>query len=342
MPASPAAPLSEARPQGGAATRRGVLLARGSALLVLCIWTSFILVARGSSRATLLPYDIAFLRFACSGLLVLPFAWVWRAALVRGLSEGAAPAEAGRVAFGRAVALALTGGFGYGLLAYGGFFLAPAAHAAVLLPGSLPLWSALGALWLLGERLTAARVCGLALILAGGAAIAGRSFAEAFEGAATWRGDLLFIGASMSWALYGVWCRRWRVGALPATAAIALVTLLLGVPAHAAAVAAGLVPSRLAEAGWGEIAFQAIYQGGLAMVVAGCAYTQVVAHYGPVRTTMFTAIVPPLAALAAVPVLGEPLAATALLGLACVTLGLLVGNGVVRLPRRRLGSDAAR
>jgi len=55
----------------------------------------------------------------------------------------------------------------------------------------------------------------------------------------------------------------------------------------------------------------------------------VVAHYGPVRTTMFTAVVPPLAALAAVPVLGEPLAASALLGLACVTLGLLVGIGVL-------------
>jgi drug/metabolite transporter (DMT)-like permease len=97
------------------------------------------------------------------------------------------------------------------------------------------------------------------------------------------------------------------------------------------------VPSRLASAPWGEIVFQAVYQGGLAMLVAGVAFTQVVAHYGPVRTTMFTSMVPPLAALAAVPVLGEPLAASALVGLACVTLGLLVGTGAVRWPGRVVG-----
>jgi drug/metabolite transporter (DMT)-like permease len=314
---------------------------------VLCIWVSFILVARGSARATLSPLDIAWLRFAFSGLVVLPLAWHLRHRLIAGLAgppvrepprvadaaAGAAGLAPWRIALRRAAALGLSGGVGYSLLAYSGFFLAPVSHAAVLLPGSLPLWSALGALVLLGERLTLARLAGVALILAGAAAVAGASMLDTFTqpqgGGSTWRGDLLFVAASITWALYGVLCRRWRIGALPATAAVALVSLVLFVPAYGLAVAAGLVPSQLAAAPWREIAFQAVYQGGLAMLVAGFAFTQVVSHYGPVRTTMFTAIVPPLAALAAVPVLGEPLAASALLGLACVTLGLLVGSGAI-------------
>lgn len=318
--------------------------ARLSALAVLVIWISFILVARGSARGTLTALDITWLRFVVSGLVVLPFAWHFRRALIAGLTVGF-DADIGSdlprgVALRRALALAYFGGLGYCLFAYHGFFHAPVAHAAVLLPGSLPLWSALAAWLLLGERLTAARLVGLALILAGGAAVAGDSLREALGGRGTWRGDLLFIAASLCWGVYGVLCRRWRVGALPATAAIALVMLVAVVPAYPLAVLAGLVPSRLADAPAGEIAFQALYQGGLAMLVAGVAFTQVVAHYGPVRTTMFTAIVPPLAALAAVPVLGEPLAASALLGLACVTLGLLVGSGVVDL--RRLAAGGAR
>jgi drug/metabolite transporter (DMT)-like permease len=315
-------------------------MARISALAVLIIWISFILVARGSARATLTPFDIVWLRFLFSGLVVLPFAWHFRRLWLPGLAAGVDAAAAPRVARRRALALGLTGGVGYSLLAYSGFFLAPASHAAVLLPGSLPLWSTLGALLLLGERLTWPRVAGLALILAGGAAVAGASLLEALGGEGTWRGDLLFITASMTWALYGVLCRRWRVGALQATAAIALVALVLMVPAYALAVSVGALTSRLGDAPFGELAFQAVYQGGLAMLVAGVAFTKVVAHYGPVRTTMFTAIVPPLAALAAVPVLGEPLAASALLGLACVTLGLLVGSGAIDW--RRLAPGAVR
>ncbi|MBL8323414.1 MAG: DMT family transporter [Rubrivivax sp.] len=325
----------------------GRSLARLCVAVVLCIWVSFILVARGSARGTLTPWDIAWLRFLFSGLVVLPLAWRFRRALlggltaeVNGLRRHAAGAPPTTVAVRRALALGLSGGIGYCLLAYSGFFLAPVSHAAVLLPGSLPLWSALGAWWLLGERPTASRWAGLALIVAGGVAVAGASLREAFGGLGTWRGDLLFAAASMSWALYGVLCRRWRVGALHATAAIATVALVLAVPAGAVGWAIGAVPSGLAAASWREIGFQAVYQGGLAMLVAGVAFTQVVAHYGPVRTTMFTALVPPLAALAAVPVLGEPLAASALLGLAGVTLGLLVGAGVVGWPGRKAAGTA--
>jgi len=125
--------------------------------------------------------------------------------------------------------------------------------------------------------------------------------------------------------LYSVLCRRWHLDAVPATCAIAIGCLASFVPLFAASVAIGLVPTQLASAPWSEIAFQAVYQGGFSMLLAGVAFTQVVETFGPVRTTMITAVVPVLAALFAVPLLGEPLTAVGALGLACVTLGLLIG-----------------
>ncbi len=309
MPSTPPAPL----------TRRAFWTGAWCAAAVLLIWTSFILVARSSASRSLTPFDIVWLRFLLSGLVVVPFvAWRWPR-----FRDGLGPSAS--LALRRGGALAATAGVGYCMLAYTGFFYAPVSHAAVLLPGSLPLWTALLAWLWLGESLSRGRAIGLGLIALGGVLVGGTSLLQAFEGGDTWIGDLLFMAASLTWASYGVLCRRWRIGAVDATLAIALGCLLSYVPLYALGVLAGWVPSRLASAPWGEIAFQAVYQGGLAMLAAGLAYTTVVQTFGPLRTTMLTALVPPLAALLAVPLLGEPLGLAALGGLLCVGLGLLVG-----------------
>lgn len=318
-------------------SRRALWVGGLSALAVLVLWTSFILVARASATRSLAPLDLAWLRFAFSGVVVLPLvAWRWGAMLS---ALGPTP----RAALRRGAVLAGVAGIGYCMLAYSGFFFAPAAHGAVLLPGTLPLWTALLAWALLGERVSWARAGGLALIIAGAMFVGGASLWQALTGGEAWLGDLLFVAASMTWALYGVLCRRWRVGAVDATLAIALGCLVSYVPLYGAAVLSGWVADRLSLAPWSELIAQAVFQGGFAMLLAGLAFTQVVHTFGPVRTTLFTALVPPLAALAAVPVLGEALSTAAMLGLICVTLGLVTGlrAAVPTLLRRDLGGRAA-
>jgi drug/metabolite transporter (DMT)-like permease len=289
------------------------------AITVLLIWTSFILIARMSAKGHLSPFDIAFVRFLFSGLLVLPFLAARGAWLLQQL--GPTP----RVALWRGAALAVTAGIGYCSLAYSGFFFAPVSHAAVLMPGSLPLHTAVFAALLLGERFGRARLAGLAAIVGGDLLIGGTSLLQAFSGDATWRGDLLFLAASMTWGLYSVLCRRWHLNAVPATCAIAIGCLVSYVPLFALGAAAGWIPTRLASAPWSEIVFQGAYQGGFSMFVAGVAFTQVVKTFGPVRTTMITAVVPVLATVLALPLLGESLTVTSGVGLVCVTLGLLIG-----------------
>jgi drug/metabolite transporter (DMT)-like permease len=181
------------------------------------------------------------------------------------------------------------------------------------------------AAWVIHERVAGRRAAGLALIIAGDMLVGGGSLLKAFNGGDVWKGDVLFLLASASWGTYTVLCRKWRVTAIQATSAIAIGCLISYVPLFAIGAAAGWWPSHLASAGWHEIGYQAVFQGGCAMLLAGLAYTHVVSTFGPLRAVMITSLVPPIAALAAVPLLHEPLGPLPLAGLVCVTAGLLAG-----------------
>jgi drug/metabolite transporter (DMT)-like permease len=74
-----------------------------------------------------------------------------------------------------------------------------------------------------------------------------------------------------------------------------------------------------------ELLFQAVFQGWGSVVLSGITFTRMIQHFGPVRSTMITALVPGLSALGAVLWLGEPLYWNLGAGLALVTLGILFG-----------------
>ena len=293
-----------------------------AALVTVAIWTGFIVIGRASAGFSLLPFDIALLRIVGAGAVLLPWGW-WLARRERAAASlwGLSPLPL------RPTLLAgLFGGLLYALLCYAGFFFAPAAHASVLMPGSLPLWTALLAAALLGERIPAARALGLACILAGGLLVGGAGLLAALAGGGeVWKGDLIFIGASFCWSMYGVLARRFGLDPVRATIAISVFALLAYLPTFALLVATGVLPTRLAQAPWGEIAFQALFQGVGSVVISGITFVQMVRAFGPVRSTMLTAVVPGLSALAAVLLLGEPLGWNLLAGLALVTAGILFG-----------------
>jgi len=135
-----------------------------------------------------------------------------------------------------------------------------------------------------------------------------------------WRGDLLFLAASCCWAVYTVLVRRWRVPAVPATIVIALAPAPIYLPVWWFA-----LPSNLAAVPLGPVAFQFVYQGAFATVVAGFLFTRAVTAIGAPRTTAITALVPAMAALAAWPLLGEALGAAGLAGVALVSVGMVLG-----------------
>ena len=296
-----------------------------AAVVTVLIWTSFIVIARASAAHTLLPLDIALMRIVGASSVLLPWAW-WRMRAERARGErvgsllGLSP-----LPLRTTVQAGFFGGLLYAVLAYTGFFYAPAAHASVLMPGSLPLWTTLLAIWLLHEKVPAARAMGLACIVLGDLLVGGMSLLKAFEGGEVWKGDLLFMSAASCWAAYTVTARRLALDAVRATMAITAFAFVAFVPLFVLATGLGWWPTHIPQTSWGELLFQAAFQGGGSVVISGITFTQMVRHFGPVRSTMITALVPGLSALGAVAVLGEPMHWNLLAGLALVTGGILLG-----------------
>jgi drug/metabolite transporter (DMT)-like permease len=312
----PAAATAPALPQRKLTPTQGLI----AAVVTISIWTAFIVVARAFAQRSLAPFDIAFLRFVGAAIVLVPWGiYLNRRYHLRGWL-GVSP-----LSWRLSAGVGLFGSLGYALLAYAGFVYAPAAHASVLMPGSLPLWTALLSAAVLGVAITRSRALGLALIVAGDLMVGGASLARAFDGGDVWRGDLLFMCAASTWACYSVLARKYALDAVHATIAISVFAVLSFVPIYGALVLLHWIPSGLWTAPWTEIVFQMLMQGGGSVVISGISFTLMIGHFGPVRSTMLTALVPGLSAFAAVLFLGEPLGWNLLAGLALVSLGIVAG-----------------
>ncbi|MDO9199342.1 DMT family transporter [Rhodoferax sp.] len=300
-----------------------------AAVVTVLIWTSFILIARASADpargGTLTPFDIAFCRIVGAALVLLPWGfWLVRRDRALGVGHssllGLSPLSLRVTA-----TVGLFGGLLYALLAYSGFVFAPALHASVLMPGSLPLWTALLAALVLHDRITPLRALGLGLIVLGDLLVGGASLLRAFDGGEVWKGDVLFMVAALCWSTYSVLARRHALDAVRATIAITAFAFVIYVPVYAALVLGQVVQGHVFTAPLREVLFQTVFQGWGSVVISGITFTKMIQHYGPVRSTMITALVPGLSALGAVLFLGEPLFWNLAAGLALVTMGILFG-----------------
>lgn len=316
----------------------------GSAIITIIIWTGFIVIARATTDpargATMLPFDIVLARILGASLVLLPWGfWMVRRDQLQGQLRGHAQSTIRPSSlFGFSplplqvtVICGILGGVLYGCLAYSGFLFAPAAHASVLMPGSLPLWTSLLAVWVLREHLTPTRLLSLVLIVGGDLVVGGASLLRAFDGGTVWRGDVLFMLAAFTWSSYTVLARKYALDAVRGTIAITVFAFFSFVPVYAILVALRLVPSHFMAAPLGDILFQMFFQGCGSVVISGITFTKMIQYFGPVRTTMFTAVVPGSSALAAVYFLGEPLTWNLWAGLTLVTLGIVFG--VLRVKR---------
>ena len=313
-----------------------------AAVVTILIWTSFIVFARASAKLTLTPLDIVFARLLGASIILVPWGW-W---LVRRLkqaelakspkTETTQKAPSNYSLFGisplplkTTLILGVFGGLAYAPLAYTAFFFAPAAHGAVLMPGTLPLSTALVAALILGERFTRQRALGLVLIACGGLMVGGASLLQAFQGGNVWVGDILFVCAATCWAVYSVRARQYKADAVQATIAITALAAMVYLPLYGLlAYFDGLpqaIQSQISHAPLREFLLQMLVQGVGSVVISGISFTMMLKHFGPVRSTMMTALVPSLASLSAVFFLGEPLYWNLVAGLLLALIGVVIG-----------------
>ncbi len=284
-------------------TKPNLALGLASAIAVIFIWSGFIVFSRAGVTTNLTPYDVAGLRFLVAGLIVLPFAYAW---WPRQLSW---PALA---------ALALCGpGFVYSLLMFRGLEQASAAYGGVFANGSLPIFTAITAFLLAGDRPDRRTLIAVAVILVGGILLGLRGMTAG--GADVLWGIVLFLAASAVLSVYIYGVRHWQLTPKQALVLVNIPNAVIYLP-----VWYFLLPSGLADTGMSVIAFQALFQGLGPGFLAVILFALAAIHLGPTPTASLAATVPATAALLAIPVLAEFSTPLEWLGIAIVTVGLAI------------------
>lgn len=300
--------------EAGAIASADRLRGFAAAAVVVACWSGFNIVSRLGSTGVLTPFDLAAMRFAVSGLLALPVFLV----------------RVPRREWPRHLALAVFGGLGYALPVYSGFAFAPTAHAGVFVNGGIPFWTVLMVGALAGFKIARHILLALLLSSCGLVLIAYDSLFAAGNGR-QWIGDLLFLAAAWSWAVFGLLVRRWRIAPPLAICGIASFCLALYLPAYLL-----WLPKAVARAGAGEIALQCVYQGIVAALLAAGMYSYANQKIGACQASMMLALVPGVSAVGAWFALGERPGSAVVLGIAVVSLGALLGALPGEGARRRL------
>jgi drug/metabolite transporter (DMT)-like permease len=215
-----------------------------------------------------------------------------------------------------------------------------ASGLASVLNATTPVFSILVAHALTtDERITAPKLAGVALGLAGVVALVGTDVLAGSSRSVP--GMLACLGAALSYGFAGVFGRRFRrMGIPPAVGAFGQVatTTVLMLPVALAFD----TPWRLLAPGpatWAALAGLALLSTALAYVI----FFRILARAGATNASLVTLLVPVSAILLGSLVLGERLSAGQLLGMALIGLGLLAIDGRPwKAVRRRLAGPPPR
>lgn len=252
------------------------------------------------------PAVVAVSRFATAALLL----WLWA------LLSGRPVKRPRRADLPLVLVLGATVVFAYNLFFLYGVRHSTAADGSVLVPGLIPVATALLAWGVRGERPPGRAQLGLAVAFAGLLLVASPTGGV---DANRLLGDGLFVGAALSWSVYTLAGRH-------ATARYGSVS------ANVYATAAGtvlLLPITFLDGGWSPLwhapagALAGIaYLSVIGTVLGFVAFYEGVRLIGSARASSFALLVPIFGVLSSVLVLHEPLRATLALGGAIVICGL--------------------
>lgn len=269
-------------------------------------WAAGLVAARHGVQAGLTPADLVFYRFSLFGLILLPYVF-----------RGGVGAPGG-LRWSQALALTLTGGLITAYCSNSGFLFVPLGHGAVIQPSSASLAGLVLTAIFLGERLPLTRVVGAFGIVAGLIVFGGEAITTIGRHGVT--GDLLFVTAGTSYAVFGLLLALWRFDSIRATAVATVLSFLILLPLYV--VLSGF--DRMIAAGLQENLLQFAAQGIMAGAPAMYFFVRTVTLLGPARAAVFPALVPGFALLIGYFALAEIPTTAQLAGFAIVMVGFLL------------------
>ena len=270
--------------------------------ITMVIWGGFTLSSRLNAQWGISAWDITALRFALAFCILMPIliykkdtAFLWHK---------------------EPFLLAMIGGVGYCLTSYTAFHYVPAAHAAIFLNGFVPLCTAVAAWLLFKEAFDGHTWLSLLIMLS---AVAGMSVLMYQEtGVAFGLGDGLFFISAIWWGVFTVLLRHWKLSAWHSMAGVAIWSAIVYVPIYMLFLLKNLstpTPIHL----FGQVIFHGIF----VVIIATLAYVEAIKRLGAFKTGSIVTLAPFMAAILAVPLLGEPLSPAIMCGLLGMAFGAL-------------------
>lgn len=282
------------------------MLGYAAAFAAALIGAGWQIVTRFGVTTTVDAYDLALIRYCVPALILLPL-------LIR---NGFLPKDVPPMLI---LAMVVGGGFPFGLLVMFGATAAPVSHIAVLIPGTMPIFVAALATFVLADSFGPRKQIGFGIITLGVCFIGWEAVAS--MGWGTVLGDLILVFAAFLWGVYSVAFRRSGMSAWHAAAMICFWSSLLatGIWVFNHGEGLWLTPTR-------DLAIQFLWQGLLAGVFGMWVYGYAMQQIGPAPAATIGALVPALAAFGAFVVLGEVPSLVAAFGIALTVIGVMTAN----------------
>lgn len=270
-------------------------------LLVVMIWSGWIVVSSWGVHQRLTSWDITFLRFSTAALITSPLLYKKRRQL--------------KSIFNLKVGLCALGcGFPYTMASFFGLSSSPASNAGVIVNGLLPiLVTVMSYLWM-KQGISRHKIFGIVLIAAANVLLL------IDGGGANIQGSLFLFCAALFLAGYSVSMRVWSISLDVMMVAVPWVNALLFLPIWL------LAPTGIHSATSAEILLQVLYQGALVSVVALFLMTYAIHVLGSVTASTFMGLVPMVAAFLSFAILHEPVSTLTLVSVCACSVGIVIYN----------------
>lgn len=270
--------------------------------ITMCIWGGFTITSRLNAIWHISAWDITALRFGLAFCILMPILIYKKDTAFLFKKEP--------------FILAMLGGVVYCLTSYSAFHYVPAAHAAIFLNGCIPLTTAVAAYLLFKEPFDKHTWVSLSIMLC---AISGMSFLMYREtGVAFGFGDFLFFLSAVWWGIFTVLLKQWKLSAWHAMTGVAIWSAIIYIPVYLI-----FLPKNLADATFAHLAIQTVFHGIFVVMIATLAYIEAIKRLGAFQTGSIVTLAPFIAAIIAVPLLGESLSLAMICGLIGMGFGAL-------------------
>lgn len=272
-----------------------------SGVIVVLIWSGWVVVSKYGINNNLTEWDIVFIRFLISSLIVFPFF----------LSLN--PKKRRNIFSFPVITCSLFCGNFYLITSLIGLKLSNASNIGVIVNGFLPIMSAIIIYLWTKEKINKIQFLAIALIVASSLILLSSKNInfDAF---------LLFLVSSACLSFYSVSINRWKIDLKTIMISVPIINFLFFLPFWI------FLPSHLFTTNLKDIIFQAVYQGIIVSLVALFFMSYSIKILGAVRASSIMAFVPVAIILFSYYFLEEKISVNIIMTAILCTLGIILYN----------------